>query len=111
MRTNNIQPRICSPWKLSPVLGSPIPVLGVKIKQEKDVIWLFSKINLSKTTSMGRSHRELSIDFSCDRDMFLNNQITLFPCYRFIPIKQIRDLLKQGILFLCRVRFTSVMTG
>jgi len=28
-------------YKIIPVLGSPIPVLGMKVKQGKSVIWLF----------------------------------------------------------------------
>ena len=64
--------------KLISVLANPTSVLGIKVIQNKSVIWLFFKINLSTTISMKRSRRELSIDILIHRGIFKNNQITLF---------------------------------
>ena len=60
-------------------LGSSAPVLGMKVKHGKDVIWLFLKIPLWITISMKSSRRDLSIDMVIQRGIFKNNQITLLP--------------------------------
>jgi len=65
----------------------------MKVKQGKSVIWLFLKINLSTTTSMKRSRRELSIDIVIQRGIFQNNQTTLFSSFTFI--------LKTEVIFYC----------
>jgi len=44
------------------VLGCPIPVLGMTVKQVKIVIWLISKIKLSVIILMESSQRDLFID-------------------------------------------------
>jgi len=62
----------------------PIPVLGMQVKYERNVIGLFLKINLSSGISMKRSRRELSIDMVICRGVYENNQITLFPCFTLI---------------------------
>ena len=67
--------------KTNPYVGSPIPVLAIKVRQGLSVILLFLKINLSTTISMERSRRELSIDMVIHRGIFKNNQITLFPSF------------------------------
>jgi len=71
--------------ELTRVLVSPTPVLGMKVKLEKGVIWLFSKIDLSTTISIKRSRQELSIDMDIHGGIFQNNQMTFFPCFTFIP--------------------------
>jgi len=45
----------------------------MKEKKGEIVIWLFLKINLSTTTSIKRSRRELSIDMVIHRGIFKNN--------------------------------------
>jgi len=64
--------------KPNPCLFVVTPVLGMKMKQWEIVIWFFRKINLSRTISMKRSRRELSIDMVIHRDIFKYNEITLF---------------------------------
>ena len=53
-------------YKVIPVLGSPIPVLGLKVKRDESVIRLILKITF-KQPSMKRSRRELSINMVDDR--------------------------------------------
>jgi len=77
--------------KITPVLGSSIPVLGMKVKQGKGVIWLFMKMNLSTTISMKRSRRELSIDMVIQRGIYKNKHITHLPCSTSIS--------KKGLVF------------
>jgi len=63
----------------------------MKVKQGKSVIWLFLKINLStnhineKVSSRALTCRELAIDMVVHGGIFKFNQITLFPCFTFIP--------------------------
>jgi len=57
----------------------------MKEKQGESVIWLFLKINLPTAISMKKYRRELSIDMIIDRGIFKNNQISLSPCFPFIP--------------------------
>jgi len=45
-----------------PVLGNPIPVLGVKLNRGWYVFWLFFKIGLCLAILVERSQLELSID-------------------------------------------------
>jgi len=45
--------------KLTPVLSSPTPVLGMKVKQGESAIGLFFDMNLLITISMKRSRPEL----------------------------------------------------
>jgi len=69
-------------------VGNPTPVLGmITIVEhgEKRNLIIFM-INLSTTISMKRSRRELSIDVIIHKGIFNNNQITLFPCFAFIPV-------------------------
>jgi len=47
--------------KLTPVLGSPTPVSGMKVNQGESVNCFFGKVNLSTTISNKRCRRELSI--------------------------------------------------
>jgi len=44
---------------------------------------------------MKRSRREFSVDMAVHRDIFKNNQITLFPCFASVP--------KTGLSFYCEV--------
>jgi len=46
----------------TPVLGSSIPVLGVKVKQGLYVFWLFLRIGPCSATSMESFRRDLSND-------------------------------------------------
>jgi len=46
---------------------------------------VFLNINLQTTISMKRSLRELSIDMIIQRCIFKYNQISLFPCFTFVP--------------------------
>jgi len=57
--------------------------LGIEGETEEERNWV--KINLLTTMSMKNSRRELSIDMVVLKDIFNNNQITLFPCFTFIP--------------------------
>jgi len=66
---------------------SPTPVFGMRVKQEESVIWLFMNIDLPITILIKRSRRELSIDMVIHRGIFKINQITLFPCFTFMPDK------------------------
>jgi len=91
--------------KLISVLGSPSPVLGMKVKQGESVSWLFFTINLSTSMSIKRSRRELSIDMIIQRGIFKNNQIKLFPCFTFIPTS-IR-VPKTGVSFYYDEHFLS----
>jgi len=50
------------------------PILGMKVKQGKSVIWLFSKIHLRITISMGSFQRDLFIDMVVDRFILKNNR-------------------------------------
>jgi len=81
--------------KTTPVLGSPIPVLGMKLKQEKNAIWLFLKIYLPF------NNRIPSIEFSTGSVfnwcIFKNNQIMIFP---YFPSKT-GMLSRTGVSFYC----------
>ena len=63
-----------------PVLESSIPVLGVKLKWEYRVFWLFFKIELCSAMSFWRSRREYSTDVAEreHRSMLKNYQSWLF---------------------------------
>jgi len=74
------------------VLDIPTPVLG---KQEASVIWLFSEIKLTTTTSIKRSRRELSIDMVIYRGTFKDNRNTLLPNFTFIPKTEVFFLSNQ----------------
>jgi len=56
----------------------------MKVKQWESVYVFFLKINPSRTLLMKSSRRELSIDMVIQSGIFINNQITLFPCFTFI---------------------------
>jgi len=56
---------------------------------------------------MKRSRRELSINMVIDGFVFNNNQITLFPCFNFIPNAGM-GLPKTGF-FYCVVRCGDVL--
>jgi len=56
--------------QITPVLGSPTPVLGMKVKQGKSVIGLFLKINLSTAMRKKRFRRELSSDIVIPTGVF-----------------------------------------
>jgi len=55
--------------KRTPVLGSPIPVLSMKVGHRKSIIWLILKI--STIISMKRSRQELFIDMIILRGILL----------------------------------------
>ena len=59
-----------SQWKITPVLASPTPDLGMKVKQRNNVFWLFFKINQSTTISMKRSRPEPSLIWLIIRGIF-----------------------------------------
>jgi len=50
----------------------------MKAEQERNIIWLFSKINQSTTKSMESSRRDLSIDMAVDGFICKNNQKLCF---------------------------------
>jgi len=47
---------------------------------------------------MKMSRRELSIDMVIHRDIFKNNQITLFPSFTFIPKTEAGKVREDGVL-------------
>jgi len=57
----------------TPVLGSSVPVLGVKLKRGNFVFWLFFKTGLCSAISFKRSRRELSIDVAEYSSILRNN--------------------------------------
>jgi len=59
-------------------------------------------------TSMKRSRRELSINIVIDRSIFQNNQVTLSPCFTFIPQTNI-GLPKTGLCFFTVHNFKRVI--
>jgi len=70
----------------------------MKVKQGLSLIWLFLKIPVGITISMESSRRDLFINMVVDRFIFKNNQMTLSPCFTFIP-KTGMGLPKSGISF------------
>jgi len=87
----------------------------MKVKQGQSVTWLFLKINLSTAISMKRSRRELSFDMVIHGGI-LKKQITLFPCFTFIPKTHsknnigktpiniaVTSLVYEGIIFSARL--------
>jgi len=58
---------------------------------------------------MKRSRRELSIDMVIDRFISKNNQITVFPCFTFIP-KTGMGLSQIGFFLLCSLTLLLYMT-
>jgi len=75
----------------------------MRVKQEESVIWLFFKIPLWIKISM-ESSWDLFIDMVFDRFIFKNHQITLFPCFTFIP--GVRNYLNQWFFLLCTKQST-----
>jgi len=63
-----------------PVLGSPISLLGMKLKQETSAIWSSLKIGLGLAISMKKSRWELSIDMVVDGYILKNHRIDLTLC-------------------------------
>jgi len=59
--------------------------MRMKVKERKNVIGLFLKINLSTSMSMNKSRRELSTDMVIRRGIFKDIQITIFPCFNLRP--------------------------
>jgi len=90
----------------TPVLGSAIPVLGVKPKRGCHVYCTFFKIGLCSATSCKRSRRELSIDVTERSSILKNNQNTDYPRFRFTP--KTRNSLERVFCFHCVIfcRFT-----
>jgi len=67
------------------VLGSLIPVLGMKVEQWNIVIWSFIKVNLSTAWSVRGlvySSQLICILNICEK----NNRITFFLCFTFTPV-------------------------
>jgi len=77
------------------------------VKHGACVIWLFLKINLSRTISLKRSCRELSIDMFILRGIHKNKLITLFPGFTSIPETGVSfyyvGLPKTGIIFTVKI--------
>jgi len=82
--------------KISPVLGTPIPVLGMKVKRDKNAISLFLKINFQTTISMKMSRREFSINM-----VIVSLKITTLLYLPVLPPypKQAWDYQKQELFF------------
>ena len=86
---------LATPWltihgkNKTPVLGDPIPVLGMKLKRGWSVFWYFLNINLCSATLMESSRRDLLNDMAENMPILKNNQNTCHP--RFTP--------KTGIAF------------
>ena len=89
--------------KKDPVLGSPLRVLGMEVKREKNVIRLFFKVNFLTTISVKRSRWELSIHLVIDIFIFKNDRITLFQCFTFIPKTGMRLPKTGSFSFVCLV--------
>jgi len=68
----------------SPVSGSFTPVLGVKLKRDWYVFWLFFKIDLCSATLMKSSRRDLSNDVGLG-SILKNNQNSYDPRFSFTP--------------------------
>jgi len=81
------------------VLGSFIPVLGMKLKRGLYVFWSFFKIDLCSATWMGSSHWNLFNDIAERRAILKNVQNTFYPRFSFIPKIGIASY-KMGVLFL-----------
>jgi len=80
---------------ISPLFRSPMPVLGVKVKQDS-VMWSFLKINLSTTLLSRRSRRELSIHMLIVKSSDLNKLLSFV--YPHIIKTFIRlPVLKEGL--------------
>ena len=76
---------------LTPVLGSPMPVLGTKVKLNRSVIRLFWKINLS---TIKKSRRNLWINVVIEG---VSSKITLLLRFTFLP--KTCAWLKEGLVF------------
>jgi len=85
-----------------PLSGSPIAVLGIKVKEGKSVSWLFQKISLSLTILVKSSRRDLFIDTVVQKFIFKNKLIALLSRFTSIPKTGI-GLPKTGISFYCAV--------
>ena len=93
----------------TPVLGNPIPVLGVKPKRGYYVFWLFFKIGACSGISFKRSRRELSIDVAEHRSILKNVQNT--PVL-FLPPKQLRTpLVRNSVVIVSSASLRLLSSG
>jgi len=84
--------------KETPVLGSSVPVLGMKLKRGWQVFWSFLKIDRCSATSMESSRRDVFNDMVGHSAILKNVQNTYYPVLVPHP-EQVQHSPKRSFVF------------
>jgi len=79
------------------LLGSPRPILGMKVKRHMKVNYVIFKDKLFKSLTDKNVESSQLIWLIIGLALKINNQIVVFPCFTFIPKKRMRRP-KTGVL-------------